>query len=181
MTVCRRRAPIFSVRSLTSKATSASRCTPDSANSSVNAFGGHQRRVLPAQRGVGLGQNAHEIAHHQRLELDADRQTALQFRNQVRGLRHVKRAGRDEQHMIGFDGAVLGVHRAALDQRQQVALHALARYVGAHGLLAARDLVDFIDEDDAVLFGVLDRAQLQFFLIDHFRRFLIDQAASMLP
>ena len=42
-------------------------------------------------------------------------------------------------------------------------------------LLAARDLVDFVDEHDAVLFGVLHRAHLEFLFVDHLRGFLIDQ------
>jgi hypothetical protein len=40
--------------------------------------------------------------------------------------------------------AVLGGDRRSLDQRQQVALHALARDVGALELAAARDLVDLV-------------------------------------
>ena len=51
---------------------------------------------------------------------------------------------------------VLGRDRRALDQRQQVALHPLAGDVGAAGLGAGADLVDLVDEDDAVL---LDRAR----------------------
>ena len=115
-----------------------------------------------------------------RLELDADGQAALQLGNQVRGLGHVKCARCDEQHVIGLDRAVLGVDRAALDQRQQVALHALARHVGAGGLLAAGDLVDFVDEDDAVLLGIFHGAQLQLLFVDHFRGFLVDQQLQRL-
>ena len=82
---------------------------------------------------------------------------------------------RDEQHVIRLDGPVLGIHRATFHQRQQVALHALARHVGAGRFLAPRDLVDFVDEHDAVLLGVVHCARLEFVFIDHFRRFLIDQ------
>jgi hypothetical protein len=39
-------------------------------------------------------------------------------------------AGGHEQDVIGLDHAVLGGHRRAFDQRQQVALHALARDFG---------------------------------------------------
>ena len=146
-----------------------------------HAFGGQQRGVLAAQRGIGFGQDAHEILDHQGLELDADRQAALQLRNQIGGLRHVKGAGGDEQHMIGLHRAVLGVDGAALDQRQEIALHAFARHVGAHGFLAAGDLVDFVDEDDAVLLGILDGADLQLFLVDHLRRFFVDQELRAPP
>ena len=50
-------------------------------------------------------------------------------------------------------GAVLGVDRRALDDRQQVALHALARDVGRRARSRAGDLVDLVDEDDARLLG----------------------------
>ena len=65
-------------------------------------------------------------------------------------------------------------------KRQQVALYALTRHIGAHGLLAAGDFVDFVDEYDAVLFGILDRPKLQFLFVDHFRRFLVDQELQRL-
>ena len=105
---------------------------------------------------------------------------SLQLGNQVRGLGHVKGAGGDEQHMIGLHRTVLGVDRAALDQRQEVALHALARHVGARGLLAAGDLVDLVDEHDAVLLGVLDGADLELLLVDHLRGFLVHQQLQRL-
>jgi len=66
-----------------------------------------------------------------RLQLDPDRQAALQFRQQIGRLGDVKRTRRDEQNVVGFDGAVLGRHGRAFDQRQQIALHALARDVAA--------------------------------------------------
>ena len=66
----------------------------------------------------------------------------------------MKGAGGDEQDVIGFHRAVAGAHRRALDERQQVALHALAGDIAAarSGLGAGADLVDLVEEDDA---GVL--------------------------
>ena len=70
------------------------------------------------------------------------------------GLGDVEGAGGDEQDVVGLHRAVLGRDRRALDDRQQVALHALARDVGAVArALAAGDLVDLVEEDDA---GLLD-------------------------
>src|ERR1019366_7293065 len=71
--------------------------------------------------------------------------------------------------------AVLGVDRAALDQRQQISLYAFARYIRSGGFLAAGDLVDFVDENASVLLGVLDGANLELLLVDHFRCLLVDQ------
>ena len=87
----------------------------------------------------------------------------------------MERARGDEQHVVGLDHAVLGADGAALDQRQEVPLHALARHVRAHGLGAAADLVDLVDEDDAVLLRVRDRAGLELLLVDHARRFLVGE------
>ena len=50
----------------------------------VHAFGRHQRFVLNGCRGVWLGQDTFEVFGRQRLQLNADRQTALQFRDQIR-------------------------------------------------------------------------------------------------
>ena len=40
----------------------------------------------------------------------------------------MKRARGDEKDVIGFDGAVLRRNGGAFDQRQEIALHAFARY-----------------------------------------------------
>ena len=146
----------------------------------LHAFGFEQRAVLRAQRRIRLGQDANEVLDLERIELDADRKAALQLGNQVRRLRHVERAGGDEQDVIGLHHAVLGADGAAFDQRQQVALHAFARHVGAVRFLAARDLVDLVDEHDAVLLRVAQRAQLQLFLVDHLRRFFVGEQLERL-
>jgi hypothetical protein len=63
----------------------------------------------------------------------------------------------NEQDVIGLDHAVLGVHGAAFNQRQQVALYAFAGYIAtAMGFATATHLVDFIEKHNAVL---LDRFQ----------------------
>ena len=60
--------------------------------------------------------------------------------------------------MVGLDRAVLGGNGRAFDQRQQIALHALAADIGAARVGAGADLVDLVDEDDAVfLYGLKGR------------------------
>ena len=118
----------------------------------VEVLGAEQRHVLLDQRVARLGQDADEVVPGQRLELDANREPALQLGDQVRRLRDVKRAGGDEQDVIGLHHPVLRVDRRPLDDRQDVALHAFAADVGpvtAAGAVAAGDLVDLVDEDDA--------------------------------
>jgi hypothetical protein len=88
------------------------------------------------------------------------------------GLRDVEGAGGDEQDVVALHRPVLGRDRGALDQRQQVALHALARDIGAAAALAAADLVDLVEEDDAVVLDLADRR-----LGD---RVLVDQLVALL-
>src|SRR6267378_541066 len=122
------------------------------------AVGLAQRGVLFGQRVLGLGHDPHEIRFRERRQLDADREAALQLRNQIARLGDVKRAGRDEQDVIGADVAIARLHGRAFDDRQQVALHALTGDVGTRTLATlAGDLVDLIDEDDAVVLDAVER------------------------
>ena len=96
-----------------------------------------------------------EILLGQPLQFDADRQATLQFRQQVARLGDMEGAARDEQDMVGLERTIFGRDGRALDQRQQVALHALAAdRAAAH--VADRDLVDLVEEHDAVLLGRCD-------------------------
>ncbi len=112
---------------------------------------------MQRERVVGLGQDAHKILLRQRAELHADRQAALQFGQQVRRFGDVEGARGDEQDVVGVDRPVLGAHRRALDQRQQVTLHALAAYVAAAHIGAGTDLVDLVEKHDAVLLHRVQR------------------------
>ncbi len=142
-----------------------------------HALGGQQRLVLAHQRGVCLREDGFKVLHRERIELHADREAPLQLGNQVAGLGQVEGAGGNEQDVVGLDHAVLGVHRGAFHQRQQIALHALARHIGAAALLARGHLVDLVDEDDAVLLGAEQGALLDLFLIDQLGRFFLDKLA----
>ena len=70
----------------------------------------------------------------------------------------MKRARGDEEHVVGLERPVLGRYRRTFDDGQKVALHALARDVGAVTAgLAAGDLVELVDENDALLLGPANR------------------------
>ena len=73
----------------------------------VDALDPEQMLVLFGQRVARLRQDRAEVFRRQRVELDADRKAALQLRDQVRRFAGVKRAGRDEQDVVGLDRAVL--------------------------------------------------------------------------
>ncbi|OMP13440.1 hypothetical protein COLO4_01682 [Corchorus olitorius] len=132
----------------------------------MQAFGLEQLAVLQGQRSVRLAEDALEVFRAQGLEFDADRQAALQLGNQVARLAQVERAGSDEQDVVGLDHAQLGVDGAAFDQRQQVALHAFARDIGTADVAALGDLVDLVDEHDAMLLDRFQGLGLEFFLVD---------------
>ena len=87
----------------------------------------------------------------------------------------MKRAGRDEQNMVCFNRPVFGRHRGSLNQGKQVALHALARYLGAAALGARGDFVHLINEHNAVLLQHVQRLHLDLFLIHQFGSLFIDQ------
>src|SRR5213594_799989 len=89
-----------------------------------------QLRVLLEQRVLRFRQDADEILARQGVELDADREAPLELGDEVRGLRDVKGAGRDEQDVVGAHDPVLGRDGRALHDRQQVPLDALAGDVG---------------------------------------------------
>ena len=153
---------------------------PSSVNSSLTPSVAEQGGVLLGQRVLRLAQDATEIVGGQRAELDPDRKAALQFGNQVGGLGQRERARGDEQDVVGSHDAVLGRHRRAFDQRQQVALHAFATDAGAAELAALGNLVDLVDEDDAVLLAVLDRLLLDLLVVDQLAGFFLDQQRSRL-
>ena len=76
--------------------------------------------------------------------------------------------------MVGLHRPVFGGDRGALDQRQQVALHALAGdRAAAH--VGDRDLVDLVEEDDAVRLGVLERGAVDVVGVEALVLFLLDQ------
>ena len=87
----------------------------------------------------------------------------------------MKGAAGDEQDVVGLDHPVFRRDGGALDQRQQVALHALARHVGPDRLLTGGDLVDFVEEDDAVLLDIGERFRFEVVVVDELRCFLLDQ------
>ena len=120
-----------------------------------HALGRHQRHVLLDQAGLGLGQDA---ARSRRASAPCS-STRIGRRpcssgSRSDGLATWKAPEAMNRMWSVLHRAVLGGDGRALDQRQQVALHALAADVGADALRRARDLVDLVEEDDAV---VLDR------------------------
>ena len=80
----------------------------------------------------------------------------------------MERTRGDEQNVISLYGSITSADCATFDQRQQVALYAFTGHVGTRGFRAPRDLVEFIDKHDSVLFDVIDRAQLQVLVVYHF-------------
>ena len=124
-----------------------------------------------------LRQDALDVFTRQSAQLDADRQSALQLGQQVGRFRDVKRAGGDEEDMIGLHRAVLRRDCRAFDQRQQIALHAFARDVGAaaHAVAARIDLVDLVEEDDAVVLDRRDRLGGNLVVVDQLVALFGDQ------
>ena len=81
--------------------------------------------------------------------------------------------------MIGAHIAVSRLHRRPFDDRQQVPLYPFARDVGAGALAAlAGDLVDFVDENDAMVFDAIERLVHDVVHVDQLLQLLVDQNAA---
>ena len=91
------------------------------------------------------------------------------------GLRNVERPRGDEEDVVGAHGAVLRGDRGALHDGQDVALHALARDVGAVAAFPARDLVDLVEEDDPRGLRALHRQARHLILVHEAGLFFLPQ------
>src|SRR5256712_3030601 len=134
-----------------------------------------QLRVLLEQRVLRFRQDADEILARQGVELDADREAPLELGDEVRGLRDVKGAGRDEQDVVGAHDPVLGRDGRALHDRQQVPLDALAGDVGPVARLAPGDLVELVEEDDPRVLGPPNRLRHDLLHLDELLRLLLNE------
>src|SRR5579883_1215468 len=75
--------------------------------------------------------------------------------------------------MVGLDRPMLGRNGRALDERQKVALDAFTRDVAAAAIsLTGADLVDLVQEDDAIVFNFADRLLDNLILVDQLVAFL---------
>ena len=70
---------------------------------------------------------------------------------------------------------MLGRNRRPLDQRKQVALHAFARHIRPCPLRARSDLVDLVEEDDAIILGDAQRLALHGLIVQQLVRLFLDQ------
>ena len=77
--------------------------------------------------------------------------------------------------MVGLDHAIFCIDRRPFNQGKQVTLNTGTRYVGATDFRTGRDLVDFVQKDNTVLFGIRDGFLAQFVFIDQFGRFFFDK------
>src|SRR5262245_53697284 len=150
------------------------------AEDDLHAFGREEGRVLADEGVLGLGQDADEVRLGEGLELHPDGEAALELGDEIRGLGDVEGSRGDEEDVVGADGPVLGVDGRALDDRQEVALHALAGHVGTVDRLPARDLVDLVDEDDARLLDAPDRLLGGGFHVDESCRLLLGEGLERL-
>ena len=89
----------------------------------------------------------------QTLQLHMHREAPLQFRNQVADLRHMERARRDKENVIGFNRAVLCSDCRTFHYRENIPLHALAGHVHAARFFLGSDFVYLVYKYYSFLFG----------------------------
>src|SRR6267142_397491 len=144
-------------------------------NVELDAFGLKERHVLLDERVLRLGENSNEIFFLQGLQFDANGQAALKFRNQIGRLGDVERTGSDEKNMVRSNHTVAGVDGRAFDDRQNVALHAFARDIGAVAGFAAGNLVDLVDKNNSHLLGALHGHPRDLIHVEQFVLLFLDQ------
>src|ERR1700740_2571105 len=81
----------------------------------LHALGVKKCNGLLEQGVLCVGQDADEVFFLKRLQLDADRQAALQLGDQVRRLGDMKCSGGDEEDVVGADHSVARGDGGALD------------------------------------------------------------------
>ena len=90
----------------------------------------------------------------------------------------MKRARGDKQNVIGAHHAVARVHRGSFHNGQNVALHAFARNVGPVAAFAPGNLVDLVEEDDAVRLNALHRGAVHLVHVDQAAFFFLHQVVE---
>ena len=175
-TVCSRRAPMFSVAlvDVHREGRAADRWRSSGRKSSVTPSAASSALYCSTSAFLRLGEDGLEVFGGQRIQLDANRKAALQFGNQVGRLAHVKRAGRDEQHVVGLERSVLGGDRASLRRSAECrAARPRATRRDRRAPRASGDLVDLVDEDDPVLAGAAQRLALDRVHVDELGGFFL--------
>ena len=134
-----------------------------------------QLAVLSGDGVARLGEDLDEVLFGKALQLYVDGEAPLQFGDEVFHLRHMEGACGDKEDEVRLHGAVLGHHRAALDDGQDIPLHPLARDVCPALVGFAGDLVDLVDEDDALFFGTGEAFGVDGVVVDEFFRLFVHQ------
>ena len=129
--------------------------------------------VLLCQCVFRSGQDLTEVFPGKTLEVDMYREAALKLGNQVGHFADMESAGRDEQHEISLDSAVFGIDGAAFHDGQDIPLYSFPAYIRTMPAVAAGNLVNLIDKDDAVLFGACNGFFLDGVIVDQPGGFLV--------
>ena len=87
----------------------------------------------------------------------------------------MKRARRDKQDVVRPHKTVARIDRGAFDDRQDVPLHAFAADVGPVAAFAARNLVDFIQKNDAARFHAFQSHPRHLLHVDQLLLFFLHQ------
>ena len=82
--------------------------------------------------------------------------------------------------MVSAHHAVARVHGGAFNDRQDIALHTLARNIGPMAALAAGNLVHFIEEDDAGIFDPVNGDARHLIHVNQALLFFLDQILESL-
>ena len=82
-----------------------------------NLFSCQHGLILLGKGIFRLFQDLVEIIFRETLQLNTNREAALQLRNQVARFGYVESTGSNEQNMVGMNNAILCIHRTAFHNR----------------------------------------------------------------
>ena len=139
-----------------------------------------QGRILLHQRALGLLEDANEVFHGERVQLDADRESALKLGDQIRRLADVKGAGSNKKNMVRPHHPVTRVHGSPFNYGQNVPLYALSRNIRTMAAFAAGDLIYLIQEDDSCILHPINRHSRDLIHINEALLFFLNQVLECL-
>jgi hypothetical protein len=132
----------------------------------VHAFRLQQRHILFGQRGLRLGQDAHEVVLAQRAQLHADGEAALQLGIRSLGLARWNAPEAMNRMWSVFTVPYLVDTLCLPPAAAGRAARPRADVATTHVATALGHLVDLVDEHDAVLLAGLDRRAADVVLVD---------------
>ncbi len=143
----------------------------------------NQINPLRCQKGFILGnqgvfrfqKDTNKVFHGQGIQFHPNWKSPLKLRKQIRRFADIECPRSNKEDMVCLDHTVFGGHRRPFYNGQQISLNPLSGNIRPVGRAVPRHLIQFIQEDNAVLFGNANRFFNHFVHINQALGFLLEQ------